>query len=134
MGQVSGMIQGWPDRLSPMSNSQAVANRMFSTCGKVLGSMIVQGGQAPCCFSTHNTDFIVYGEVYCPQNLEYILDREIQEKIKKVSTWIDHAILGGEKEIESTLRIMSLHEHNEQHTLTVHLDPLSLIKLVGLSR
>ena len=46
--------------------------------------MIVQGGQAPC-FSTHIADFIVYGEVHCPENIEYIPDREIYEKLTKVT-------------------------------------------------
>lgn len=82
MAQISGMFQGWPDCLSPVSNSQAVADKMFSTCGKVLASMIVQGCQAPHCFSTPVADFIFYGEVHCPENLEYIPDREIQEKLK----------------------------------------------------
>ena len=69
MGQTSGMFLGWPDRLSPVCNSQAVANKAFATCGKILASMIVQGGQAPCCFSPPIADFIVFGEVYCPENV-----------------------------------------------------------------
>ena len=84
MGQISGLFQGWPNHLTPVCNSQAIANKRFSTCGKVLASMIVQGGQAPCCFSRPIADFIVYGEVRCPQNLEDIPDIEIQEKLKKV--------------------------------------------------
>ena len=85
VGQISGMFHGWPDYLSPVSNLQAVANKTFLTCGKVLASMIVQGGQAPR-FSTPIADFIVYGEVCCPENLEYIPDMEIQEKLKRVCT------------------------------------------------
>lgn len=84
MGEISGLFRGWPLHLSPVSNSQAVANKVFFTCGKVLASMIVQGGQAPCCFSSPFAEFIVYGEVHCPENIEYIPDREIQEKLAKV--------------------------------------------------
>lgn len=109
MGQTSGLFQGWPDHLSPVSNSQAVANRMFSTSGKVLASMIVQGCQAPCCFSRPVADFIVYGEVHCPENLAYIPDREIQEKLKKVCTHEHAYIFGGRKvKIAQVPRITSL--------------------------
>ena len=92
IGQFSGMFQGWPHCLSPVSNSQAVTNGMFSTCGKVLASMIVQGCQAPCCFSNHVADFVVCGEVHCLENLECIPDGEIQDKLKKVYTH-DHACI-----------------------------------------
>lgn len=63
MGQTSGMFHGWPHCLSPVSNSQAVANGRFSTCGKVIASMILQGCQALRCFSRPVADFVVYGEV-----------------------------------------------------------------------
>ena len=55
-------------------------------------------------FSRPVADFIVYGEVHSPENLECIPDREIQEKLKKVCTpdhyWVGGG--GGEKESIST--------------------------------
>lgn len=92
MGQTSGMFHGWPHCLSPVSNSQAVANGRFSTCGKVIAAMILQDCQAPCCFSRPEKK---------TQNLECIPDREIQEKLKKVCT-PDHYWGGREKESIST--------------------------------
>lgn len=84
MGHSSGLFCGWPDRLSPASNSQAVANKTFFICGKVIASMIIQGGEAPRCFNRPITDFIVYEEVRYSGNLDDIQDKEIQEKLKKV--------------------------------------------------
>lgn len=84
MGQTSGMFQGWPDCLTPVCNSQAVANEAFATCGKVLASMIIQGGQAPCCFSIPVADFIIFGEVRCQEKAKYIPDRDVREKLEKV--------------------------------------------------
>ena len=109
MGQTSGMFKGWPHCLSPVSNSQAVANGRFSTCGKVIASMILQGCQAPCCFSRPVADFIVYGEVHCPENLESIPDREIQEKLKKVCT-PDHVCIlgGGGRKVKISIESISL--------------------------
>ena len=78
------MFLGWPDHLSPVSNSQAVANKAFATCGKILASMIVQGCQAPSCFSPPIADFFVFGEVHCPENIEYIPNREVREILEKV--------------------------------------------------
>ena len=85
MGQRSGMFRGWPDNLSPMSNSQAVANKKFYICGKVIASMIIQGGEAPNCFSKPIVDFIIYDDLYYSGNLQDIQDKEIQEKLTKVS-------------------------------------------------
>ena len=84
MGQKSGLFCGWPNHVSPVSNSQAVANKTFFTCGKVVALMVIQGGQAPCCFSRPITDFIVNDEIYYSGNLQDIPDSDIQEKLEKV--------------------------------------------------
>ena len=87
------MFRGWPDRLSPISNSQAVATKKFYNCGKVMASMIVQGGQAPNCFSKPIVDFIVSDTINYSGNLQDIPDKDIQEKLIKVSTFIEACVL-----------------------------------------
>lgn len=75
MCQSSGMFHGWPDHVSPVSNSQAVANNKFYICGKIIASMIIQGGQAPNCFSKPIVDFIIYEIVKYSGNLQGVPDK-----------------------------------------------------------
>ena len=79
MCQRSGMFRGWPDHLSPIF-------KKFYVCGKVMASMIVQGGQAPNCFSKPIVHFIVSDTINYSGNLD-IPDKDIQEKLIKVSTF-----------------------------------------------
>ena len=49
-----------------------------------LVTSIVQGGPAPHCFSAAIADYIVYGEVRSPVNLNDIADIDVREKMEKV--------------------------------------------------
>ena len=65
-------------------NLEAVACEKFYMIGKMISTCIIQGGEAPVCFSNAVADFLVYDEVHSPVCIEDIPDLEIQGCLKKV--------------------------------------------------
>ena len=70
----------------PLHNVEAVASNKFCIIGKMLATCIVQGGEAPVCFSKAVADYLVYDEVCSPVCLDDIADKEVQESLQKVIT------------------------------------------------
>ena len=82
----SSLFQGYPNHTVPLHNVEAVASNKFCTIGKMLATCIVQGGEAPVCFSKAVADYLVYDEVCSPVCLDDIADKEVQESLQKVIT------------------------------------------------
>ena len=80
----SSLFQGYPLRTIPFHNVEAVASNKFYTIGKILATCIVQGGEAPVCFSEAIVDYLIYGEVRSPVCLEDISGEEIKKSLQKV--------------------------------------------------
>ena len=81
---VSGLFVGYPSSVTAAHNVVSLENGDFAIAAKVVVTSIVQGGLAPHCFSAAIADFIVYGEVRSPVNLNDIADSDVREKMKKV--------------------------------------------------
>ena len=82
----SSLFRGYPNHTLPLHNVEAVASNKFYTIGKMLATCIVQGGEAPVCFSKAVADYLVYDEVRSPVCLDDIADKEVQESLQKVIT------------------------------------------------
>ena len=80
----SGLFSGAPDNVVPLHSVQAVTSNKYLVIGKMLATCLVQGGQAPCCFSQAVADFIVYDCIRSPVCLEDIADYEVRSHLQKV--------------------------------------------------
>ena len=84
----SSLFQGYPNYTVPVHNVEALASNKFFMIGKMLATCIVQGGEAPVCFSEAVADYLVYDEVRSPVCLDDITDKEIQGSLLKVHNYI----------------------------------------------
>ena len=80
----SSLFQGYPSHTVPLHNVEAVASNIFYNIGKILATCIVQGGEAPVCFSKAMADYLIYDEIRSPVCLEHIAEQEIQNSLQKV--------------------------------------------------
>ena len=81
---LSGLFTGYPSNVIPLHNVEAVENRKFYVIGKMLATTLVQGGEAPSCFSKAIADYIVYDQVRSPVDINDIPDRMIQKSLMEV--------------------------------------------------
>ena len=81
----SGLFAGYPDNVVPLHNVQAVQNNKFYAIGKIIAMTLVQGGEAPSCFSKAVADYLVYERISSPVNVHDIPDHLIQNSLKAVS-------------------------------------------------
>ena len=63
MFQLPDMFKGWPKNVTIKHNVEATAANRFFLAGKILSTVIVQGGQAPNCFSEAVADFLIYDKI-----------------------------------------------------------------------
>ena len=82
----SKMFGGYPDNVVPFHDVVAVTNNVYYIVGKMISTCIVQGGEAPACFSKAVADYLVYGEIKSDMCLEDILDLDIRRLLEKVKT------------------------------------------------
>ena len=80
----SSLFQGYPSHIVPLHNIEAVTSNIFYIIGKILATCIVQGGEAPVCFSKAIGDYLIYDEIRSPVCLEDIAGQEIQNNLQKV--------------------------------------------------
>lgn len=80
----SSLFQGYPSHTVPLHNVEAVASNRFYMFGKILATCIVQGGEAPVCFSKAVVDYIIYDEIRTPVCLDDIAEQEVQQCLQKV--------------------------------------------------
>ena len=91
MAQVSNMFKGYPDGLIPIHNALALSKGHYSVCGAVVVAALLQGAEAPSCFSTSTAHFLAFGEVLDSNTmddaelLEEIPDDDIQQILRQVS-------------------------------------------------
>lgn len=85
MFSVHDMFNGWPTNVIMKHNIEAVALNKFYTAGKILSTVMIQGGQAPLCFSVAVADYLVYDKV-CPQPVikEVAFDTFAHDCLEKV--------------------------------------------------
>ena len=60
---ISGLFVGWPSNVIPIHIVQAVAGNKYYIVGKMISTILVQGGQPSVCFSSAITNYLVYDEV-----------------------------------------------------------------------
>lgn len=82
----SPLFTGFPDHVVPVHNVKAVADSTYYTIGKMISTSIVQGGEAPLCFSKAVTDYLVYDRVRSPMCLDDIPDYEVRSCLQKLRT------------------------------------------------
>ena len=81
----SGLFVGYPDHVVPSHNVRAVEQNKFYIAGRMISTSLVQGGEAPACFSKAIADYIVYGDVRSPTCIDDIPNFEIKSILKEVS-------------------------------------------------
>ena len=82
----SGLFAGYPVNVTPLHNVQAVESKKFFTAGKMLCMSLIQGGEAPSCFTKAVADYLVYGEVRSPVDICDIHDETIRNSLAEVCT------------------------------------------------
>ena len=80
----SGLFGGWPDRVVLLHNVEALSRNKYFIIGKMLATALVQGGQPPVHFADAVADFLVFGSVKSPVNLDDITDFEVKTSLQKV--------------------------------------------------
>ena len=73
----SSLFAGYPDHVILNHNLEAVVCEKYYMIGKMISTCMVQGGEAPACFSHAVADFLVYDEVHSPVCLKDIPDLEV---------------------------------------------------------
>lgn len=82
--QSSSMFVGWPDHVIPVHNINAISENKYYIIGKMIATSLIQGGQAPLCFSAAVADFMVYDSVRSKPCIEDIPDHHVREAMSEV--------------------------------------------------
>lgn len=80
----SGLFAGWPHNVLPVPNIGAVVQNQFYVVGRLISTCLVQGGEAPVCFSRAAAEFLAYNEIRCNPCIFDIHDVIVQEKLLQV--------------------------------------------------
>ena len=84
MFQLEEMFAGWPSNVTMRHNIEATAANRFFLAGKILSTVLIQGGQAPLCFSEAVADYIVYDKVCSLPVIEEVSDAFARDCLTKV--------------------------------------------------
>lgn len=78
-------FSGTPNGFSPKLNIQHLHNGVYRTIGRMIATIIVQGGESPSFLSPHVVDYILSGDIL-QMNVkpDDIGDPELREELKKV--------------------------------------------------
>lgn len=82
----SGLFAGHPHHVVPLHNVNAVENKMFYLVGRMIATVLVQGGQPPACFAKAIADFLVFHEIKSSVCIDDIPDYTIRNSLKQVNT------------------------------------------------
>lgn len=84
----SGLFAGYPNNVVPLHNVQAVESNKFYVIGRIIAMSLVQGGEAPACFSNAIADYLVCERISSPMDICDIPDHMIQTSLNAVSIHI----------------------------------------------
>ena len=84
MFQLQDMFMGWPNNVTMKHNIEATATNKFFLAGKILSTIIIQGGQGPHCFSEAVADYLIHEKVCSLPVIEDVNDDFAQDCIAKV--------------------------------------------------
>lgn len=74
-----------PNGFSLKLNISHVQNGVYRTIGRMMSTMIVQGGEPPAFLSPHVVDYIVTGDILQAQaTIDDVSDHELREDLNKV--------------------------------------------------
>ena len=90
MFQLKDMFAGWPSNVTMRHSVEATAANRFFLVGKILSTVIIQGGQAPLCFSEAVADYIVYDKVCSPPVIEDVSNVFARDCLAKVINRLLH--------------------------------------------
>ncbi|CAJ1074951.1 uncharacterized protein LOC113053478, partial [Xyrichtys novacula] len=83
--QDSGAFEGTPNGYTPRLNILHLQNGLYRTIGRMISTIIVQGGEPPAFLAPHVVDYILYGDILqlhlTPADIG---DPELRENLKKV--------------------------------------------------
>ena len=82
--QSQTMFSGWPCHTILVHNITSIASNHYFLVGMMIASSLIQGGQAPSCFSPAVADYLVFSDVRSKPCIEDIPDVEICEALKEV--------------------------------------------------
>ncbi len=78
-------LSGTPNGCTPRFNILHLQNGVYRTTGRMMSTIIVQGGEAPAFLSPHVVDYIVSGDILQVHvTPDDISDPELRENLKKV--------------------------------------------------
>ena len=68
----SSLFAGYPHHMILSHNLEAVATEKYHLIGKMIATCIIQGGEAPACFSKAVADFLIFNKfvVLCVTDIE----------------------------------------------------------------
>ena len=78
----SSLFAGWPGNVILTHNIPDL--NYYHTIGKIVSVCIIQGGQAPSCFSKAVADYLAYEKVMSPPSIDDIPNAENRSSLKKV--------------------------------------------------
>lgn len=78
MGQISGMLKGYLDGLTPIHNTLGLSKGHSSVCGAIVVAALFQGAKVPLCFSTSTAHLLGFGNVLDSNTMD---DAELLEEI-----------------------------------------------------
>ena len=78
----SGLFAGHPNNVVPLHNVQAVESSKFYLVGKIIAMTLVQGGEAPACFSKAIADYLVNKCISSPVDVSDIPDYAIRSSLE----------------------------------------------------
>ena len=84
IASLSGFYEGWLDHVLPVHNVTALANNKFYIVGKMVATVLVQGGQLPAYFAGAIADFLCFERVTCLTDIDDIADVEVRSSLQKV--------------------------------------------------
>ena len=82
--QSQTMFTGWPCHTVPVHNITSIASNHFFLVGEMIAMSLIQGGQAPACFSHAVADYLVFNDVRSKPCIDDIPDVEVREAMKEV--------------------------------------------------
>lgn len=93
MFQMQDMFFGWPCNVTVRHNIEAMAANKFFLAGKILSMIMIQGGQAPLCFSKAVADYLIYDKVCSPPVIEDVSNAFARDCLAKVIDIIINLLL-----------------------------------------
>ena len=82
--KLQDMFVGWPSNVIMKHNIEATATNKFFVAGKILSTVIIQGGQGPLCFSEAVADYLIFSKVCSLPVIEDVPNTFAQDCFTKV--------------------------------------------------